>query len=389
MTEQYNLISYHHNDSESKDQVELSLAYLSLSVVPKKVFKENKALRTLDLYNNQLSTLPRHIGRLSCLRVLNLHNNQLTFLPPQIGELTNLQEIYLQYNNLTELPKEIGKLKSLQHLHVYNNELQALPAEIGDLSNLRTLNLANNELTQLPPSIEKLSALNLLDLQNNRLAELPSGIGELRSLHTLNINFNQLTTLPAAILRLNVIHFTVTANNFEQATLETSCNRIPSLLDLCCRAVSKHLDTSRALPSELEGILPLEVEERLLTGRQTCSACKDIYFGNMGLRVFKHNLWGVEVVLKEQFCGRCCLSQFSAFPPAVSASPYDDASVLSLIGKERGHDHDLDRDFMICDSIALPSALSLPIFPTRCPYSLTSCEMPASKRAKRINHAKC
>ena len=46
------------------------------------------------------------ILELTNLQQLNLYDNQLTTLPVKIGELTNLQELYLDNNQLIILPKK-------------------------------------------------------------------------------------------------------------------------------------------------------------------------------------------------------------------------------------------------------------------------------------------
>ena len=58
----------------------------------------------LDLSNQELTTLPPKIGRLTNLIQLNLHQDHLTSLPPEIGGLTKLSVLYLGQNNLTDLP---------------------------------------------------------------------------------------------------------------------------------------------------------------------------------------------------------------------------------------------------------------------------------------------
>ena len=72
--------------------------------------QELSALQTLDLSDNQLTTLPESIGKLTNLQELNLGYNQLTTLPESIGQLTNLQELYLYNTQLTTLPPEIEKM---------------------------------------------------------------------------------------------------------------------------------------------------------------------------------------------------------------------------------------------------------------------------------------
>ncbi|MEA1863648.1 MAG: leucine-rich repeat domain-containing protein [Euryarchaeota archaeon] len=102
--------------------------------------------------NNQLTTLPPEIGKLTNLTWLNLHDNQLTTLPPEIGKLTNLTWLNLHDNQLTALPSEIAELKSLTVLYLSYNKLTALPLEISELKSLTTLYLGENPLP-IPPEI--------------------------------------------------------------------------------------------------------------------------------------------------------------------------------------------------------------------------------------------
>ena len=59
------------------------------------------------------------LGRLSELRYLNLYDNQLTSLPPELGQLHNLTWLNLAGNQLTALPPELGQLQSLERLTLY------------------------------------------------------------------------------------------------------------------------------------------------------------------------------------------------------------------------------------------------------------------------------
>ena len=106
-------------------------------------------LESLYLNGNQLTCLPKEIGKLSSLEGLYLDGNQLTCLPEEIGNLSSLEGLYLDGNQLTCLPKEIGNLSSLEWLHLNGNRLTCLPEEIGNLSSLKWLYLDGNQLTIL------------------------------------------------------------------------------------------------------------------------------------------------------------------------------------------------------------------------------------------------
>ena len=71
--------------------------------------------------------------------------------------------MYLINNELTSLPEGIDKLTNLKWLDLYNNKLTNLES-IGKLTNLKWLGLQRNKLTSLK-GIEKLTNLEWLDLK--------------------------------------------------------------------------------------------------------------------------------------------------------------------------------------------------------------------------------
>ena len=90
------------------------------------------------------------------VEVLDLTNNQLTSLPKEIGKMRSLRELRLSKNQLVALPPEIGYLESLKHLDLEDNHLYSLPDEIRELCELGNLNalfLHGNPRLGLPPEI--------------------------------------------------------------------------------------------------------------------------------------------------------------------------------------------------------------------------------------------
>ena len=185
--------------------------------IPGNFFVGLNHLRRLDLYRNQLTSLPTSIGNLESLERLDLRFNQLTSLPDSIGNLTSLEILTLGSNQLTSLPESMGNLSSLRELDLYHNQLTSLPPEIGQLTSLKDLNLHGNQLTSFPTEIVSLRELRVLDLSHNRLAELPDLIGNITSLRVLKLSNNQLTELPRSICELkNLRHLALYYNQLTE-----------------------------------------------------------------------------------------------------------------------------------------------------------------------------
>lgn len=159
----------------------LNLSKQGLTEIPSEVF-DNKQLKVLKLFGNNLDTLSGRIAELENLEELYIGNNHLTSLPPEIGKLKKLKILSVQYNDLISLPPEIGKMESLEQLWLNQNELQTFPAEIGELKKLVTLQAEYNFLTIIPSEIGNCEALKFIYLRRNNLISLPEEFGNLHNL---------------------------------------------------------------------------------------------------------------------------------------------------------------------------------------------------------------
>jgi small GTP-binding protein len=184
-------------------QVNFFLGNNQLTSSPESITKLSN-LNGLFLGNNQLASLPESITKISHLTLLSLYNNQLTILPESIGKLSNLTGLYLQKNQLISLPESITTISNLTELILYKNQLTSLPESIGKLSNLTELYLDDNQLKSLPESITRLSNLTQLCLGNNQLKSLPESIGKLSNLTTVILHNNPLETPPIEIVRQGI-----------------------------------------------------------------------------------------------------------------------------------------------------------------------------------------
>ncbi|XP_058185054.1 disease resistance protein RPV1-like [Rhododendron vialii] len=186
--------------------MELNLKDCHLSYIPEEI-GNLISLRTLDLTQNNLCTLPESICNLTCLKRLRLEDNNMSHLPSGIGGLTSLEILNLARNSLCTLPDSIGKLSCLKELFVGNNKLSHLPSEIGDLDSLETLELQrNNGFLALPESICKLVRLQILSLYDCNLSHLPNEIDRLISLAHLELRRNRSLILPESIWHLTSLN---------------------------------------------------------------------------------------------------------------------------------------------------------------------------------------
>jgi Leucine-rich repeat (LRR) protein len=229
----------------------LNVSNNQLTSVPEQISGLIK-LRNLQLQNNLLAALPSGIGNLANLESLELKNNQLASLPPEIGELVNLLELPLQSNNLNGLPAEIGKLANLHYLWAEDNQLMSLPLQIGQLTNLRSLTLHANQLRALPGEIGNLRKLTRLTLNRNRLTKLPSEIGDLSNLQELELGNNELQALPSEIGNLRKLR----SLNLYHNRLGKLPSEMGGLNNLTSLSISNN--QLAVLPSEIGGLTRLQ-----------------------------------------------------------------------------------------------------------------------------------
>jgi hypothetical protein len=174
------------------------IVILLLCFAVSKAFVCNEYTTFLKLFRMNLDAFPDLRNCSAYLTSLDVSDNQITSIPAEIGTFVNLQELNVNNNLLQELPAEIGQLYNLRTLRVYANKLRQLPVEFRNLTSLQELHAEYNELTSLP----MLPNLSMLYVGFNNLTSIPAEYGHLSNLNTLDAYSNPLTCLPRSVKAL-------------------------------------------------------------------------------------------------------------------------------------------------------------------------------------------
>lgn len=162
----------------------------------------SESLIYVDLGENQFTgPLPTEWGSLTNLVTLELGNNQLTSLPESLVQATNLHTLWVPFNQLKGplvLDTEEGSsggLKFLVDLDISFNQLTGSLPKLTDTTQLRDLELGHNQFVgDIPTTYGLLTDLMILDLQSNQLSgNIPSTLNTLTLLSEIRLDGNNLT----------------------------------------------------------------------------------------------------------------------------------------------------------------------------------------------------
>ncbi|KAH3765974.1 Leucine-rich repeat [Pelomyxa schiedti] len=173
------------------------------------------SLKTLDVHDNLLSTIPDQFQNLTSLTRFDVSNNELVALPAFIGRMQNLSNMSLTGNHLKTLARLLDKgtvaIKEYLCTRIEEQECAeeappntpitpARPSLIPEsvlYHNQPVLSLISKNLYTVPPEVFTCTHLTSLDLSRNALTGLPQELCSLRQLDFLNLERNKLETLPS------------------------------------------------------------------------------------------------------------------------------------------------------------------------------------------------
>uniref|UniRef100_A0A8C1DR23 Leucine-rich repeat kinase 1 n=1 Tax=Cyprinus carpio carpio TaxID=630221 RepID=A0A8C1DR23_CYPCA len=185
---------------------ELDVSDNGLTELPSSVLHCLKALSTLNISRNQLSSFP---NPWACpLKICKASNNQIELLPDTISIFwkTHLREVDISENVLKELPSYIFELEAIVSLKLCGNQISTLPApNKWKCSCLRTLDLSRNQLgkTGEPTKTRKLAFFTTWHRRDPEpVCPIQFPVILRDSLEVLFLNDNQLECVPPSVCAL-------------------------------------------------------------------------------------------------------------------------------------------------------------------------------------------
>lgn len=157
----------------------------------------------LRLNDNAFSEISAENGNCPSLTYIELQNNQISGeLPSVYGNFSALKSLNLYDNQISSLPEELGNLIQLERLIIDNNQLQALPNGLALNLRLKEFSASNNQIAYLPSNLGQSGTLETLDLSNNQITNIPSEIGNCPKLYQLLLNNNHIDSIPATFANI-------------------------------------------------------------------------------------------------------------------------------------------------------------------------------------------
>lgn len=195
------------NKAKQAIQLNLKNQLLSLNIsncriqsIPFDLISHNRKIKQLVISSTNLSLLPKNLDTLfPNLESLNLSNNQISSIE-RVSFPNKLKRLHLGDNQISTY-KNSNFPVSLEHLNLSKNRITIFYS-LSYLNNLTALLIANNEISCFTNPQHNLFfpiSLKSLDLSFNSIKELPDCFEDLANLKDINLNSNHLTSLPQSL----------------------------------------------------------------------------------------------------------------------------------------------------------------------------------------------
>lgn len=185
----------------------VTLSNSRLTSIPTKSISILKALESLDLDGNEITSIDSYAFYGLPISSLNLQNNRIISLQEySLGGIeSSLTDLTLTANNLTVFPiHALKRLKKLKSLKLNNNFISSLPEDSSNIvfSSLESLDLRNNRITSLSQrSFISCPILLSLSLSNNNITQIhEQAFQSQTNLESLDLSRNQIKSIPKKTL---------------------------------------------------------------------------------------------------------------------------------------------------------------------------------------------
>ncbi|MDW7693261.1 leucine-rich repeat domain-containing protein [Flammeovirgaceae bacterium SG7u.111] len=155
-------------------------------------FLEPDMVFCADFSSSRLNEMPSQSASLSVLLHLNLYDNNITSIPPVINDYQYLVALNLASNKLQSINQSLTKLSWLVELNLSKNQLSSLSSNLCNFPKLKFMNLRNNNIEAISNEISNLNSLEVLDLALNNIKDLPESLYSMTHLKELVLVGNPL-----------------------------------------------------------------------------------------------------------------------------------------------------------------------------------------------------
>ena len=103
------------------------------------------------------------------LRTLDVSENCLSSIPSSIADLVHLEMLYLRKNKLTRIP-DVSNCHILKEIYLQNNLIPCFNSEVFSMTKIQLLDFRCNKITDMKIDKEHLEFVDRFYLDNNDIA---------------------------------------------------------------------------------------------------------------------------------------------------------------------------------------------------------------------------